>query len=806
MADTKRKIEIQVDVKTGMGAGDAASEALEDLAKKAKLAGDAMENLAKKAQVAGKSSKKAGKEVGDAMDNIAKKAKAAEDRIAALREKGDSLQEFGEGLAVLGGGPLALFAAGAASFVENAGRADAVSAEWLDHMDDIGRANMMLGREFTRAINPQLEIAAGLMGDIAEFARDNPAVVSGVVNIAGAIAAAGTLVAGIGTAMKFLAAAQSAGAAIGVSGAGVGAAATAAAPVAVAGTGVGAGFWANDWIAENTRANEMLKPLSDKLQEATGGWLGLQFETDAFSKIAVLATRGAGQLTDALGLTEDATDSWTKSALSAFGYLEPTAEAAAGSVSGLNNELSGLANSPAMGQAVDAFIAFQNQNAAAETQYQKNRQNIIEQSAGQLAQAETNHEKQRNQIVNSYGQQRAQAEANYSKQQADAAENFAEAEADAAESYGKSRADIIRQADKDTADSAKQYASDREDLLKDIQKTDAESERDYYAGRAEIIKEANDEAQRLEEEHQKNIRRMTEDHEWRLEDLIRNQDAIGFLAEKRNFERERQRAEEDHAEELRGQDGAIADKIADLEAGYAEEKAARQADNAERLAELDARFAEEKAKRETDKAERLAELDAGYAEDKARRAADYAEQQAEAAANFAESQAQAETQQAQKLAEADAAFAEEQARIASQEENALADLDAQYQEEKAMRDMAFADQIRMLDESLLGETGRKAEFYQQSAEQLQAWLDDMSGRVGSLNAGYNPNAPGATSQLATGTGGGSAAGGALGAAQAAANALTFSQTNNFPQATSPELANMVKTETARQLYQYAGGR
>lgn len=176
---------------------------------------------------------------------------------------------------------------------------------------------------------------------------------------------------------------------------------------------------------------------------------------------------------------------------------------------------------------------------------------------------------------------------------------------------------------------------------------------------------------------------------------------------------------------------------------------------------------------------------------------------------MAERQAQADAQQAQQLADADAAFAEEQARIDSQEAAGLASLDSQYQEEKALRDAAFADQIRQLDASLLGETEAKNRFYQQSAADLQTWLDTMSGQVGSLNANYDPNA-GNMAGLAPTAAGGVGAGGAAaiaGALVGNGSATTFSQSNVFNNATDPAaVAEMVDQRTIDLINQYARGK
>lgn len=118
---------------------------------------------------------------------------------------------------------------------------------------------------------------------------------------------------------------------------------------------------------------------------------------------------------------------------------------------------------------------------------------------------------------------------------------------------------------------------------------EAQIEQDYYRNRLQRAQAAGLEMARMEEDHQRQIRRMREDSEARQDVLIGSRDALGLVRERRKHEIERQRAEEDHGVNLSRRNANFALEMAQMEQQFQIQRARRE----EAFTEQQSQLAEE---------------------------------------------------------------------------------------------------------------------------------------------------------------------------------------------------------------------
>jgi hypothetical protein len=121
----------------------------------------------------------------------------------------------------------------------------------------------------------------------------------------------------------------------------------------------------------------------------------------------------------------------------------------------------------------------------------------------------------------------------------------------------------------------------------------SDMEEQYYKERAEAAADFGLEMQRSEQDHQKAMRRMREDSEVRQKEAIRSRDALALAEERRDYDRERGRADEDFAIEMARRNEDFAKQMVQMEANFREQAAARQAAYDQQVAELAAALAEQ---------------------------------------------------------------------------------------------------------------------------------------------------------------------------------------------------------------------
>lgn len=212
------------------------------------------------------------------------------------------------------------------------------------------------------------------------------------------------------------------------------------------------------------------------------------------------------------------------------------------------------------------------------------------------------------------------------------------------------------------------YQSTIADIYKSFNKENTKAERDYQQQRADIIRDSGEEIQRIEENLQEQLRKLSLDHEDKVDDLVASRDALGLVREQRRYQRERDEAE----------------RQANLEI------ARRRQDVAQRLQEARREFLEERAQRQEQLAERLQDAYEAYQE---------------------ELKAQQE------------ANAERMKDLRDAEQERLRELDYQHNAELARNREHFIARIRDLDAALLGEQQLRRAYYAQMIRDAQAFFD-----------------------------------------------------------------------------------
>lgn len=521
--------------------------------------------------------------VEDALERVEEQAERTERQMQLLRDAADVGEQIAEGFlaasAVIGG-PLLL---SLNAYVQEAGQADSISREWLDAQQRLGDAQRRVGRVVAEQALPALEKAAELAGRAADFAERNPELVGAALKFAAILGGLGVV--GVATARtaKFVADAGEllskvrilvagkalAGAGAGAAGAGaVGAGAGTAGAIAGVGAsvlgGLGAGFLGYEALAR------------------TGVGQTLGMESGTAGKALALVAHGLGGLVGKGDEAFQAVGRWT-------GVLEDTGEAADRSTATLerrNQETEMISQAQ-----LDNYIAFQEEQKAADEQYEMDRIAIQDRYQAQSLHAEERYGSQRTAIVEQYGAEQARRTETFARQQT---------QADA------------------------QYNDCRVQMAADFARQQAEAEAAYYAQRAQRAQQYGLEAARMEEDHQRDLARMRRDYERQITDAEMSRDAIALYEARRNYEERRQDTEADYAVQAarRAQDYAL--QMQQMEQAFHHQQAARAADYERRREESREQYERERQRREEEYArreqeareardERLQALDEQYA-------------------------------------------------------------------------------------------------------------------------------------------------------------------------------------------------
>jgi hypothetical protein len=525
-------------------------------------------------------------------------------------------------------------------FIEQTGMASEVSARWAVAQQNIGKSITRIGSVMAESMLPMLETASDVLDKVADFVEKNPWIAQSIAYIGGFASLVGTLMIGIGSVIQALGVFQMLGGAQFLAGLTNGAIGTAA---VAGGAGAGAGAAGASVLAALTAAAPFIGAaiglaaavIITKSFKAPGS--ELSYWDEAIISLKKSISNFVVGMTLALFGAERAKEVFL-SLGDSLGLIADNGDQASKSMVITDTELK-------------AFIAYRQQEAEAEKRYGDERTKIVEDSAKQRADIEANYEKRRNDIIKNYENSDTENLARLNEKKVKAA---------------------------------------RESIK---QENDAEA--DYYRRRMIMARDYSIEVQREEEDHQRKMRRMQEDHNQRSADLLMEADAWGLLREDQKYEQDRRNAEEDYRVEAARRSEDFARKLGDMEAEFALQREQRQKQRAQNLADEQAAYIQERAKNQEKMKQELADLDA---------------------------------QNKEELAKADI-----------QAKDKLRQLDKSYQDDKARRQRAFADQLRDLDASLLNEQNTRNAYYNAMTNDLKTWLATYRGVLQSNLPGYPTN-------------------------------------------------------------------
>lgn len=520
-------------------------------------------------------------EIGDhAAERVRGEAKQTTEAVADVDEKlidvnrsaGDAAQQFNQmretaerlmGLGVaIGGigaaisGPLVL---AARQYVDTVGEIEPTSRHITAAYDDIEDAQLRIGRVAAQTVLPVLEKIADLAEQAAQFAEDHPGAVQGALTIGGSLAAVGATMATVAGAMTTI---SNAGAILskfglvgGAAQAAGGAAGTAAAGGATAGIGailpaLGAGLGGVGLGAGIY--NQFLRP--------EGG----ESAQTIFGQIAAMAAGGAGGL---------------------YGFVASLGDSARAAEEA-NRAFVGV--SQALGLMDD-------KTADLIRSTQGWQPGPIQQALDELRETLADPYNIRQQRLALVGR----------------AEEFARAQAER-DKRARDEVDAQTQYSQRLAEIESSGRDRRAELIKSRAASEAETEATYYSGRLKRMAQFGLEAERAEQDHQRNIANMRQSLSLTLEDAVANRDAIAARRAIRQFEIQRQQAEASYATqtERRSQDQAAA--LRDEEEAFTKQRETRLSSYDAQLADLEENERKQTQAAEDARRERLAAIEESY--------------------------------------------------------------------------------------------------------------------------------------------------------------------------------------------------
>ena len=690
------------------------------------------------------------------------------EQLDKLNEYADKLEGASTRIAAIGGAVGGGFFLLAQRYADSAGRAEQTSRDWLAATDDLARAQQSLGRSAAQALLPVMETAAGLMQRVAGFAERNPAAIRAALGLAGGAALVGGLGALVSqgiklyTDVKFLAAAalqnkaaqtmlQAAGIQAGAANKGVfsglggklttGAALAGGAVLGGAAIGLGAneafsgsrfnlgglGRFYNQNAAILAGALPGGAFLGQGIRQSGLG-TGLGFESSG--KYASVGAYGLGKI-----FGDETAKNWFETVAKWTGEIADNADDAERALSAGEEYLN-------KGQALDAFIAFQQEQANAEKQYRDTRLGIIKNSLQAINQENSRYEESRLKAVQDFEAQRAEAESDFQRQRERDLAAFLKNEGRLQADYERNRAKVIQDAAEQATRDQGAYRKNIQNYLESSREAEAKAEQSYYDRRKKMMEQYNREVQRAEADHQRSMRRMQEDHQRTLEDAILAGDVMGFVQAQRDYEVQRRRAEQDYRTEQgrRSEDAGRA--LDELEKDFRAERDERQKEREKRLQEMQAEYEEQQTEREQQTRERLQEMQEEFERQKEERAQDFEERRAQEQEDFQRRQEKAAEHHEEMLNELDEAHRKEIESLRQARQEQLDELERVYTDEKTKRENAFADQLRALDAHYLNESEKAKEYYALMEADFEDWLKDMQGKIGSNQPGYPGRASG----------------------------------------------------------------
>lgn len=171
------------------------------------------------------------------------------------------------------------------------------------------------------------------------------------------------------------------------------------------------------------------------------------------------------------------------------------------------------------------------------------------------------------------------------------------------------RADIISKFAEDEANRLNDMRDKRIDILTSYSEAEQQITDEQNKNRLALARSFGVEAERAEEDHQRNMARMAEDHGRRLSKLADSRDALGIEDEQANYQLEARRAEQDYQTTAQRRSEDYAQQLADLNASAEEQRQARAREKDKQLADLADQFAKQDERYQTAYQKQLTDLD-----------------------------------------------------------------------------------------------------------------------------------------------------------------------------------------------------
>jgi hypothetical protein len=323
-----------------------------------------------------------------------------------------------------------------------------------------------------------------------------------------------------------------------------------------------------------------------------GTQFGQQMGARPIGQYATVAAYGAGQLVGG----EDTGLQWARKVAEVFGYIEKETEGATDALEDFGNAFDLVA-----AEATELYSNFMEAEQAAQQKL-----------SADIAKTESEYEQRRLDVVSDFGERRADLEEQYEQKRTDIVRDYERDRSRMIEDYNRDRAkrtaDYLRKIareqedfERQTADDYAEFVREQRDLQQDLQRKLADLERKYH----EDVEDARD-------DHLKRLRKLEQDHEFKVDELVAQRDALGLVQEMRRYSLEKTQLEEEYR-----------DRLAELRDNLLRERQEIQEDYARRLQELREQFAIEQQRRREDFELKMQQMAEEQALEMARRAEDH---------------------------------------------------------------------------------------------------------------------------------------------------------------------------------------
>jgi hypothetical protein len=701
--------------------------------------------------------------IEDALEQLEMQAGDAMDSLQRLSEGIQIIDIAGSELSNLGRSIVDPLRMAADAYVQQAGRAESASRDWLDASRDLEFAQYQIGRAAAQAVLPTLEKAAVLARTAADFVSENPGIIRAAMNIGAVVAGLGAvgmavtkgirLYTDIRTAMmaaqqfaaakmmdraadKQLVAAGGMGAASGAGGAGLGAAAGGV--MARAGTAIGVAAVAYIAAQLGEAGADIIGPMIHG-----EGYEESRDEKNVFeSLIDTMRLLGASGLAAWTAIGTAAMEEWEireehipeirKSLIELSIAISGVEQASEEMVEGLEQ------TSVYWGQALDSYIDYQTDLAETERQLARERQISFEE-----------HERDKFLSLERFQIQTERSNRDFNRDETEQWSEFLRSRNLMIEEFNR---DLLLQDkqfyrdqycererfQRDEERDLQEYNRDRTRSAEEFARYESESETEYYRDRVRSAEEFGHDIERFEEEHHRRMLESQEDHSVRMRDLARSRDAIGMLQEMRDYEISRRREEEGHQLEAGQRNEDYARQLVDMEVAFAEQRQTRldEFEYQQGQYELEYQYRREQNRREFETS--MAESETEYLFNRNTSKKEFEKRQEESKTEYKHMRELSRAHHQLMLEDMDDDFELEMEMMDEQHEHQLEMMEEMARDEDKVQEKRFADQLRDLDYALLNERDKRNFYYDLMEDDFELWLQNLRG---SMRPGYDPDDP-----------------------------------------------------------------